>query len=213
MKKTILKTFITTICVFLLLGMAAFGIASLVSPRSMMDFTSDIGLEEMSGDFAFREYERSDDVDCLARAFVVAAQLGRDKKAEERFSLLYAHEKFAEHCEEQDALMKKNAEDPSASETEKQFFGKTSYRSYVCGMAARIRYRLKSTEISALIDFAVGETEEEFPALCAAYQLAAEAHAAHDEETVSAILSALSERGIAGEVAEEIQTLTEDVHA
>lgn len=214
MKKIVFKTIITTVCVLILLGVAAFGIASLISPRAMMEFTSEIGLEEMSGDFAYREYVRSEDVGCLARAFLISAEAGRDRKADERFDLLYARDDFSAHCEEQDALMRKNAEDETASETEKEMFLTTSYRSYLCGKAACIKYRLKDGSSAEIVAFAVSETKVDYPSLCAASALAGEALAAGDAETAQAVLTALDGAGMReAAVYREIEMLLEEANA
>lgn len=209
MKKIIFKTIITTVCVIVLLGVAAFGIASLVAPRAMMDFTADIGLEEMSGDFAYREYERTGDVDCLARSFLIAAEKGRDKKADERFEKLYAHEGFDGHCKAQDEIVRASAE----NETEKETFARISYRSYVCGIAAAVRYRL-GADADEIVAFAVKETDAQYPELCAALRLAEEAKQANDRDMIGKLLISLEESGMKGSsVYTDIEKLMEEEHA
>lgn len=211
MKKTVFKTLIISLCVIALLGVAAFGLASLISPRTMMDFTAQIGLDEMSGDFAYREYERSGDVDCLARSFLIAAENAQDKKADERFEKLYADPGFDEHCKEQDAIVLASAE----SDEEREAFSKISYRSYVCGVAARVRYRLHALEgLDELIAFAAAETDDAHPDLCAAYQLAEEAASAGDRAACEKLLQALGGKIPEGsQIYSDIERLMEEGHA
>ena len=152
-KKIVWKTIVLTLCVVFILSVSAFGIASLVAPEAMMDFTASIGLDGISGDYAYQEYERSGDVACLARSFIVSADRKKDRTAEDRFNELYENENFSAFCEEQDSIISK-----------REGFEGYSYRGYVCGLAARVRYRLsKASGGEEVIAFALSETDKTFP--------------------------------------------------
>ena len=138
---------------------ALFGIMSFWAPSAMMELTASLGMETVSGDYAFQEYERSGSVSCLARSFLIASQHKDDRNAEQRFMLLYgtdeegnaARERFEEFCGKQDASAPEGV--PAAS-----------YRSFLCAQAAAVKYRLAKTaeEKCAVCDFAIGETEKSF---------------------------------------------------
>lgn len=164
MKKIVLRTIWITLGVALILGISIFGILSFCAPAVMMDFSASLGLTGISGDYAYQEYLQSGDIACLAHAFETAASSGRDLVAETRFDLLYENEGFDEFCTAQD--QKSVAGAP-----------KLGYRSTVCGYAAEIKYRLAETEEDkdAVCDFAIGETNAEFPAGNPVYFLANEA--------------------------------------
>ncbi len=171
-KKIFWKTIILTLCAVFILAVSAFGIASLLAPEAMMDFTASIGLESISGDYAYQEYERSGDVACLARSFIVSADMKNDRTAEDRFARLYEHESFSEYCAEQDEAVSKQE-------------GLTgySYRSYVCGLAARVRYRLSDEKTEEeVIEFALSETGKNFPQGNPMVALTVEAARAEDTE-------------------------------
>ena len=78
----------------IILAVAAFGMASLIAPAAMMRFTAGIGLTTMSGDYAFQEYERSGDIACLARSFIISADAKNYRTAASRFSVLYDKDEF-----------------------------------------------------------------------------------------------------------------------
>lgn len=150
----VFKTIILTLGVVIILAISAFGIASLLAPVAMMNFTASIGLKEISGDYAYQEYERSGDVACLARAFIVSADMGRDRIADDRFTILYGLDGFGEFCTEQDKSL-------GTVEGVEEY----SYRGYVCGLAACVKYRLavSEDEWKEVVAFAAGETDGSFP--------------------------------------------------
>ena len=83
MRKLVLKTALITLGVVLVLAVAAFGVISLCAPAVMCDFTLSLGMESVSADYAYQEYQRSGDLAYLARSVELAA--GRnDAKAEEQ---------------------------------------------------------------------------------------------------------------------------------
>lgn len=151
-KKTISRTIWITLSVLIILGISAFGILSFCAPSMMMDFSDSLGLTGISGDYAYQEYLQSGDIDCLARSFETAAVVGRDKIAATRFEALYENEQFDSYCAEQD---------------ESDYAGapKLVYRSYVCGLAVEVKYRLCATdeERAEVCNFALTETKADFP--------------------------------------------------
>ena len=68
MRKIILKTALITLGVVIVLAVAAFGIASLCVPAAMSDLTYSLGMEAISSDYAFQEYERSGSLAYLSRS-------------------------------------------------------------------------------------------------------------------------------------------------
>ncbi len=151
MKKLILKTIFITCGIALMLLFAVFGIVSLWAPSAMMNFTASLGMETVSGDYAFQEYERSGNISCLARSFLIASRHKDDRNADQRFEILFGLEGFGEFCESQN--------------TSGEGVPAVSYRSYLCGQAAEVKYRLAKTaeEKEAVCSFAVEETTADFP--------------------------------------------------
>lgn len=178
-KQRVLSTIFITIGVVIVLAISAFGVASLLAPVAMMNFTASIGLKSISADYAYQEYERSGDVACLARSFVISAGLKHDRTANDRFNILYSLEGFDEFCAEQDETIEK------VEGTEGY-----SYRSYVCGLAACVRYRLAKTdeEKLAVLTFASEQTETSFPQGNPLIQLTAEAAGASDSAFCTLVL-------------------------
>ena len=179
--KLALKTVLLTLAVIFILAISAFGIASLFAPKVMMDYTAKHGLKSISADYAFREYERSGDLSCLARSFIVSADVGLNQTADRRFTILYEDEGFADFCKLQDETLTP-AEGISYS-----------YRGYVCGRAAVVRYRLASTEEdrTALLEFVELETEKRFPQGNPSIQLAAALARSGDSALCLRLLEAL----------------------
>ncbi len=184
-KKIVWKTIVLTLCVVFILAVSAFGIASLLAPEAMMDFTASLGLESISGDYAYQEFERSGDVACLARSFIVSADMKNDHTAEERFTRLYEHEDFSQFCEEQDEAIAKE-----------ETFGGYSYRGYVCGLAARVRYRLAADGSKEdVLTFALRETADDFPQGNPMIALTVEAAAAKDTQFCQQLCDSLRNGG------------------
>lgn len=186
MKNIVLKTVFLTLGVVIVLAISVFGIASLTAPVQMMEFTASIGLKGISSDYAYQEYERSGDISCLARAFLLAAQNGNARTANERFDLLYADDEFASFCEEQNGEV-------SVPEGLSAF----TYRGYVCGLAARMKYRLSSTdeEKAAVLAFAVSETDKSFSRGNPLIALSTEAARAGDRAFCDRIVLLLEDGG------------------
>lgn len=192
MKKTITKTALITLGVSLVLAIAVFGIASFCFPYAMMDFTASIGMETLSGDYAYQEYRRSGSVECLARSFAVAAEKGNDRAAEERFSVLYGEEgseargAFEAYCES------------CAVDTSEAGNVEVSMRSYLLGLASRVKYRLAKTseeKKAAVCDFAIGATDKSFPQGNPVVYLAMEAARAQDKDFCVALLEKMRAAG------------------
>ena len=151
MKKLILKTALITLGATTVALVAIFGLMSLWAPATMMKFTFSLGLDSISGDYAYQEYQRSGELSYLARSFIVSANAKDDKKAEKRFELLYADEEFESFCNEQDAIQLTEGV-------------KINYRSYLCAEAVRVKYRLSAeSDWEGICQFAIKETDPSFP--------------------------------------------------
>ncbi len=187
MKKLILKTALITLGAAVACGVILVVILCFAAPRTMMELTASLGMDGVSGNFAYAEYERSGDLDCLARSFLIAQASGDDETALARFETLYADEGFAAYCEAG------APKDDSIDENELPAYG---YRDYLTGIAARVKYRLAVTEEerTAAIAFAVKETETSFPRGNPLIALAAEV-AGRGEGERAALLSAIREGG------------------
>ena len=152
MRKVIFKTIFITLGIVLILAISAFGILSFAAPKTMMNFASSLGLDAISGDYAFQEYRRSGDINYLAYSFEVAAVEGRPDAAAERFEEFYENEGFASYCAEQDGL-ELGEEIPEVN-----------YRSYACSLGAEAMYKVAETEDEKLevYNFALSETSGSF---------------------------------------------------
>lgn len=185
-KKLIFKTALISLWVISVLVLSLFGILSYCAPASMMNLSLSLGLDSMSGDYAYEEYVRSGNIEYLARAFEIAAENARDNKANTLFDTLYAHESFAEYCVSVDEQLKTNENNNVA-------YG---YRAYVCGQAAQVKYRLASEEGKAEVAaFALSETENSFPAGNPLFALSLEAAGAKDHAFCASLLETLRAGG------------------
>ena len=168
MRKIIFKTIFITLGIVLILAISAFGILSFAAPKTMMQFAASLGLDAISGDYAYQEYRRSGDIDYLAYAFEVAAQEGRPDAAAERFEEFYENEGFTDYCKAQD-------------ETDLgEEIPKLKYRSYACSLGAEVSYAVAETEEEKLevYTFALSETSGDFQPnnpLCSLVRAASEA--------------------------------------
>lgn len=158
MKKLILKTAIITFGVALVLAISIFGIVSLCAPAAMMGLCDSLGLEGLCGDYAFREYERSGDLDCLTRSFFIAAERGDDEAAKERFDALVKDGDFSSYCEKQDDLVVYDSD--GVTELERVGYGDHLFAVAVC-----VEYRLASSdaEKDAALLLAEEHTSKAFP--------------------------------------------------
>ena len=179
MKKLILKTALITLGVALILAISVFGIVSLAAPYAMMKFTASMGLDSISGDYAFQEYERSGNIECLVRSFLIAAEHKKYSRAEERFG------KIQEEGEKAEAYFEE-----AAIPTDENL---PSYalRDYVMGRAACVKYALGREDA---VSFAVAETNAAFPEGNPAAALTLAAASEKDKETCAALLAAVRER-------------------
>ena len=111
-----------------------------------------MGLDAISGDYAYQEYRRSGDINYLAYAFEVAANEGRPDAAAERFEEFYENEGFTDYCKAQDG------------EDLGEDIPKLNYRSYACGLGACALYAVAETDEEKLevYTFALSETSGEF---------------------------------------------------
>lgn len=185
MKKLILKTALITFGITLILAVSAFGIVSFCAPATMMRFFDTLGLHNISGDYAYQEYQNSRDLSYLARAFEVAAENRSDLVAEDRFEELYGEdgseerEAFARFCDEQTNV---------GLPDEAPRYG---YRAYLCGRAACVKYRLAQTEDEkdAVCSFALSETSDAFSQDSPVIALTLEAIGAKDADFCSLLLA------------------------
>jgi hypothetical protein len=72
MKKLVIKTAIITFISVILGAVLIFTALSLVSPKTMSDFTYSLGLEDLSCTFAVKAYEKSQDINDLDTVIVKA---------------------------------------------------------------------------------------------------------------------------------------------
>lgn len=181
MRKIVFKTIFITLGIVLILAISAFGILSFAAPKAMMNFSASLGLDAISGDYAYQEYRRSGDIDYLAYAFEVAAVEGRPAAAAERFEEFYENEGFASYCTEQDG--QELGED----------IPKLNYRSYACGLGACALYAVAETDEEKLevYTFALSETSEEFEPSNPVVSLALATSEADDAEFCGIILDNL----------------------
>lgn len=190
MKKLILKTAIITFGVTLILAISVFGIVSFCAPSVMMDLAASLGLESISGDYAYEEYLRSGDLEYLARSFVVSAENGDDADARARFELLIGDEEaFEALCEG------RKAPDPSVSGGQE-----LSFRQYIYLRAVGVKYRLARTgeEKSEAADLAVSSLLKEgktFTPYNSVVALMLEAVNANDAPFCSVLLGKLESAG------------------
>ena len=152
MRKIVFKTIFITLGIVLILAISAFGILSFAAPKAMMNFSASLGLDAISGDYAYQEYRRSGDINYLAYAFEVAANEGRPDAAAERFEEFYENEGFTDYCKAQDG------------EDLGEDIPKLNYRSYACGLGACALYAVAETDEEKLevYTFALSETSGEF---------------------------------------------------
>lgn len=179
MRKIVFKTIFITLGVVLILAISAFGILSFAAPKTMMSFSASLGLDAISGDYAYQEYRRSGDLDYLAYAFEVAAQEGRPDAAAERFEEFYENEGFTDYCKAQD-------------ETDLgEDIPKLTYRSYACALGAVVRYKVAATDEEKLevYTFALSETSGEFEPSNPVCSLAVAASEAGDAAFCKTILA------------------------
>ncbi len=182
MKKLVLKTALITLGAVVVLGALLLVILGFAAPKVMMNFTASMGMESISGNFAYSEYERSGDLDCLARSFLIAEVHGDDETALSRWNVLYENEGFSAHCES----VSPEGDIPAYS-----------YRDYLTGSAAKVMYRLSSTdeEKSSALAFALSETQASFPQGNPIVALSAEAFRQDDSAFLAKIYSAITQQG------------------
>lgn len=169
MKKLIFKTASITLGVILVLAISVFGIMSFVAPSAMMRFFDSIGLESISGDYAYQQYQISGNIDYLARSFEIAAIKEKDSVASERFNEFYGEEgsdrrqEFLQYCRSQNQTAISSGNGFQMPQTVLN----SDYRSYVCAQAALVKYRLSTDEEekAEVCDFAISETDAEITPL------------------------------------------------
>jgi len=188
MKKTILKTALITLGVTMILVIAAFGIMSFCAPKAMMKFTASLGMESISGDYAYQEYERSGDMDCLARSFVIAAENKDNRAANERFGQFYGQEGSERRSEFETFCAEYKVEPVQGGVS-------VSYRNYILGLASCVKYRLAKTADARTeaCDFALSQTAE-FTADSPAVALALETVSEKDKEFAELYLGKIREK-------------------
>lgn len=183
MKKLILKTALITLGVALVISISVFGIVSFCAPVAMMKLTASLGMESISGDYAYQEYQQSQNITYLALSFEIAADCKNDSVAQTRFEELIAHEEFEAYCAEQDALT-----DQAVSEI--------SYRSYIYGKGICVKYRLARTqeEKEEVYEYALQETPS-FEAWNPVFFLSLEAVEAEDTSFCQYLLQNIPNAG------------------
>lgn len=191
MKKTIISTAFITLALTLVMAIAAFGVASFCFPSTMMDFTSSLGMDNLSGDYAYHEFERSGNMDCLVRSFIVAAESENDRIADDRFAILYGEENSKERARFDEYCNGYSLDTSSSGKVQ------VTMRSYVMGLASCVKYRLAKTldlKMKEAYKLAIDETDESFPQGNPVVYLATEAIERKDAEFCREMRSALSNK-------------------
>lgn len=185
MKKLVLKTALITFIAACVVLLSLFGIMSLAAPVAMMNITASLGLGGMSSDYAYEAYGRNEEIGYLARAAEVAYANGNYKKADDRFKELIAHQSFKEYSESRDR-------DAGAFEGAHTA---GTYRAYIYSSASCAKYHLAETEEekSETINFAIDNTEKNFPEYNAVIALAVEARRAENAEFCGMLKDALKD--------------------
>ena len=178
MRKIVFKTIFIPLGIVLILAISAFGILSFAAPKAMMNFSASLGLDAISGDYAYQEYRRSGDINYLAYAFEVAANEGRPAAAAERFEEFYENEGFTDYCKAQEG------------EDLGEDIPKLKYRSYACSLGAEDMYKVAGSDEAKkeVYDFALSETSEEFEPSNPVVSLSAAAAGAGDAAFCKTIL-------------------------
>lgn len=185
MKKIIIKTVLITLGIAVLAAVSVFGLCSFFSPASMMRICSEIGLDSVSADYAYAEYERSGEVSYLAYSCSVAAEAGNDRAAVTRFGILYSldGEVYLAFCKEQD-----DAVDPAL-----QPLISGSYDQYLNGLYVRSMYRTGNGEDA--LQRAAEHTDASFPDNNPFITLALDAIGKNDTDFCKSILLAVRTLG------------------
>lgn len=203
MKKLILKTAFLTFAIALVFLLAIFGIMSLTAPVTMMNFTATLGLERISGDYAYQAYENStgeNKLSYLVRAFEIAVDTNDNRAARDRFEELFGEDdserraEFEKYCTEWRALQFPEGTSDKVIASYKDF----SYRGYLCGQASCVYYRLAKNEQdkNKALDFAFEQTDaslsvENSPV----YYLAVTGAENNDAEFCLRLFDGMTERG------------------
>ncbi len=127
MKKLILKTALITFAAALVVVAAVFGICSLAAPATMSRFTASIGLDGLSGDYAYSAYQSTGDIEHLAYSAEVAAARG-DASTVKKYEELFNHEGFSAYCEKRNALVEEGLKKYVSD------YGQFSYGNYACAL-------------------------------------------------------------------------------
>ncbi len=174
MKKLILKTALITVGITLLLAIAVFGVVSFFAPAAMMKLCDSIGLESISGDYAYQQYQLSGEIDYLARAFEVAVANDKNAVADERFNEFYGEEGSEQRAAFSEYCLRQNVGENSAGMPEK--VSGYDYRAFICTQAALVKYRIAASDgdKEAVCKLAISETGKEFTPECPVVALAAE---------------------------------------
>lgn len=195
MKKLILKTAIITFCVTMIFAVSLFGIVSFFAPSAMMDFCATIGLENISGDYAYQAYMTTNEIDYLARAFEIAATNEKDVAAGKLFDEFYGEEdseqrtKFSEYCTSQTFVRSELSVPEDVASYD--------YRSAVCAQAAIVKSRTASSdeERQAVCDFAIEESCDEIEPDCPVIALASEVSDRKDGVFCGILLRSIRDTG------------------
>lgn len=192
MKKLILKTAFITLGVLVIISISLFGIMSFCAPAVMMDLTASLGLEYVSGDYAYQAYQRTSEIDYLARAFEIAAEYKKDQIADERFEELIAHENFDAYCDEQN---------PGGFEYSETATLRVNYRESVFGDGVCVKYRLACVAVCSeeekeerkeeIYQYALSETDSAFNPCNPVLKLAVEAADREDAAFCSFLLQTI----------------------
>ena len=125
--KVILNSVVSTLLAIVLLAAIAFGLAAWLYPSTMMQISYEVGNDTGAMKYAYRAYERTDEVYYLAYATEVAIGMDDNEDIEYYAEKFVADENFTAYCAEMDAKMQANGVSGS-------------YRQYVYGKLVVAEY-------------------------------------------------------------------------
>ncbi len=195
MKKLILKTALITFVSALVVVAAVFGSLSLFAPAVMSRFTASMGLETLSGDYAYSAYQRSGEIEYLAYSCEVSAT-HEESVAVKRYEELFAVEGFSVYCGTRDEKVEESMK--AYVSTYEQF----SYGNYACAL---YRENRKKDAIKAVLD----RSQSPVPKNGALYLLANEGIRKGDKEFCKTLAQRLTESAFAND--EHCKTIISDL--
>lgn len=100
--KVIIRTVLSTLCAIAVLCAVAFGLATWLYPSTMMKIAYELGDDPSAIRYAYRSYERTDELYYVAFAMEVAIGVDDYEEIEFYAELFTQDENFSKYCEETD---------------------------------------------------------------------------------------------------------------